>query len=224
MKIVKILCFALGLAFLAGCETYPYASAFSSCDAGAGACYRDCEDFAETAEDGAACRSACEVEVDRCFDAAYAPYRTANVAVGYIPPWYGRFGAWYPNRGYIVSFGNINRFYGPRYGYNRFRYATPAPRLKYRDNRRRFYRNDRRRNGPVVRGGRKGDAYRDNRRRRGVDRRVNDNRRARRQGRRVDGDRRRTRARGGGRGGGGGGAAAGGAGAAAGRASGRGWL
>lgn len=112
-----------GLLFVASCQTYPYASSFSACDAGAGACYRACEAYADDGDGYAACHADCEYEADRCFANAYEPYRYAGSPYGptYVSPWYGSYGAWYPQAGYTISLGYLS---SSRYGYSRPNYRS----------------------------------------------------------------------------------------------------
>jgi len=117
-----------GLLLASGCVAYPYETAFSSCDGEAGICYRYCEEFADTPE-YASCHAACDEEANQCFAGAYDAYRYsgAQYTARYSPypsPWYGRYGSWYPNRGYSFSFDYYGRGYGngrrprnPYYGY-----------------------------------------------------------------------------------------------------------
>ncbi|MEK7265786.1 MAG: hypothetical protein AAB227_06775 [Pseudomonadota bacterium] len=110
---------AAGGLFLASCVTYPYQSAFSSCDSEASACYRLCEDIPD--EDGyVACQSHCDRDSDRCFDQAYSPYSSGygyGGGYGYSSPWYGQYGSWYPGGGYYMSYN-----YYDRYGYRKKRH------------------------------------------------------------------------------------------------------
>lgn len=110
---------AAGGLFLASCETYPYQSAFSSCESEANACYRLCEDIPD--ERGyVACQAHCDRDIDRCFDTAYSSYYTSYNyygGYGYSSPWYGRYGSWYPDTGYYLSFN-----YYDRYGYRKKRH------------------------------------------------------------------------------------------------------
>ena len=116
--ILKFAVAGIGLMLIAGCQTYPYASSFSYCDRQAGACYRDCEYYAESPGEYSACHADCEYQADRCFANAYEPYRYAGSPYGptYVAPWYGSYGAWYPQTGYVISLGVVNR-----YGYSRSR-------------------------------------------------------------------------------------------------------
>lgn len=108
---------------LAGCVTYPYESAFNACDDEAGACYQYCADVSDSEAEGAACRADCEVGANQCFADAYDRYdynRSAYRGAYYEPswPWYGRYGAWGPRRGYYFDFtywGGSGRYYPPRY-------------------------------------------------------------------------------------------------------------
>jgi hypothetical protein len=130
----KIVWFAgslTGALMLSSCVTYPYDSAFNSCEREANACYRLCEDIPD--EGGyVACQSHCDRDIDRCFDQAYSPYRSGygyggyGSGYGYGSPWYGSYGSWYPDTGYFLSFN-----YYDRYGYRKQRYR---PRNDY-DNR-----------------------------------------------------------------------------------------
>ncbi|MCB2097406.1 MAG: hypothetical protein KDE05_07225, partial [Parvularculaceae bacterium] len=104
--------------FLASCVTYPYDTAFSSCEREANACYRLCEDIPD--EGGyVACQAHCDRDIDRCFDQAYTPYSGGYYygGYGYSSPWYGQYGSWYPNSGYYLSFNSYDR-----YGYRRKRH------------------------------------------------------------------------------------------------------
>ncbi len=120
-----------------GCVSYPYETAFTSCDDEAGACYRYCEEF-EGSPDYGTCHADCDAAANQCFAGAYNAYEYSGASYGGRynglrppPPWHGRYGAWYPNSGYVFSFSYFDN-YG--YGYNR----------PYRG-RNRAYRNDRRR-------------------------------------------------------------------------------
>jgi len=131
-NLVKLTGAAIGGLFLASCVTYPYQSAFTSCEQEANSCYRVCEDIPD--ESGyIACQSHCDRSIDRCFDQAYTPYRSGYgygyTSYGYSSPWYGRYGSWYPDSGYYLSFN----FYD-RYGYRQKRHH---PRRDYE------YKNDR---------------------------------------------------------------------------------
>lgn len=114
---------AVGGLFLASCVTYPYQSAFSSCESEASACYRICEDIPD--EGGyVACQSHCDHDIDRCFDQAYSPYASGygygsgyGSGYGYSSPWYGQYGSWYPGSGYYLSFNSYDR-----YGYRKKRH------------------------------------------------------------------------------------------------------
>ncbi|MBI1364739.1 MAG: hypothetical protein GC153_02115 [Alphaproteobacteria bacterium] len=111
-------------ALLFGCETYPYASGFSVCDDRAGQCYRACEAYAG-GPGYSACHADCDYEADQCFASAYGPYYSAYPSYAYLDPWYGRYGVWYPQRGYVFSLNVYNRYphrhpahprnYTPRY-------------------------------------------------------------------------------------------------------------
>lgn len=140
---------AAGLMLLAGCVTYPYETGFASCDAQAGACYQDCEVYAGETGYGA-CHASCEARANQCFATAYGPYRSSSYYGGYAWPWYGDYGVWGPQTGFIFSFN-----YG---GYDRYRYNRhiqtyrPPVRREYHDqdrrrrdydDRRDFRRNDR---------------------------------------------------------------------------------
>ncbi|MCB2112946.1 MAG: hypothetical protein KDD85_05285 [Parvularculaceae bacterium] len=127
----------LGGLFLASCVTYPYDTAFNSCEREANSCYRLCEDIPD--EGGyVACQRHCDRDIDRCFDQAYTPY-SGNYYYGssYPSPWYGRYGSWYPNTGYYFTYNHYDR-----YG--------------YRKNKRRHWNGDRdwRNNGGRDHGGR----------------------------------------------------------------------
>jgi len=117
-----------GGALLASCATYPYDTAFNSCEAEANQCYRLCEDI--PGENGyLACQRHCDADIDRCFNSAYNSYNSTYYGYGYGSPsiWYGRYGAWYPDYGYYLSFN----FYD-RYGYRRNRgYPWGAGRYNY---------------------------------------------------------------------------------------------
>ncbi|MHA7872398.1 MAG: hypothetical protein ACX939_08620 [Hyphococcus sp.] len=136
-----------------GCVSYPYETAFSGCDEAAGACYRYCEEFDGTPDYGA-CHAECDDEANICFAEAYDPYIGRGVAtagVGYPgpafgpSPWFGRYGAWYPNAGYVFSFNYFGGPYG--YGPRRFRnwgyYDRVGPGRRYRGDRGWRYRGDR---------------------------------------------------------------------------------
>lgn len=104
---------------LSSCVTYPYDTAFNACEREANDCYRLCEEIPD--EGGyVACQAHCDRDIDRCFDTAYAPYSGYGYGgyggggYGYGSPWYGRYGSWYPNNGYYMSFN-----YYDRYGYRR---------------------------------------------------------------------------------------------------------
>lgn len=137
--------------FLASCVTYPYETGFTSCEREANACYRLCEDIPD--EGGyVACQSHCDRDIDRCFDQAYSPYSNSYYygSYGYPSPWYGRYGSWYPNSGYYLSFN-----YYDRYGYRKKRHHPNEWRdgrggRDWRDNRSgRDWREDRDRNPPT---------------------------------------------------------------------------
>lgn len=106
------------LSLVGGCATYPYSTAFSSCDSAAGACYRGCEDYEGTSQ-YESCHADCEYSADSCFDRAYEPYRYNSYGYGYPPTWRGRYGYWYPDSGYSFSFGYYD--YGGGY-YDRRRH------------------------------------------------------------------------------------------------------
>lgn len=118
-------CFlAASCLLLTSCAIYPYETAFSGCDAEAGACYRYCEQF-EGSPDYGKCHADCEYEANQCFAAAYDDYRYASVPYGgaypaYRPsPWYGQYGYWRPGAGYIFSFDYYRGGYGYRAPYSR---------------------------------------------------------------------------------------------------------
>lgn len=118
-KVVWLAGSVTGALFLSSCVTYPYQSAFSSCESEANACYRFCEEIPD--EGGyIACQSHCDRDIDRCFDQAYSPYSSGYGygSYGYSSPWYGRYGSWYPDQGYFLSFN-----YYDRYGYRKKRYS-----------------------------------------------------------------------------------------------------
>lgn len=123
---------AFGGLFLASCVTYPYGTAFSSCESEANACYRLCEDIPD--ESGyVACQAHCDADIDRCFDTAYSPYGSGYYSgYGYSSPWYGQYGAWYPNTGYYFSFNHYDR-----YGYRQRRHH-PSGDPYWRDGRRNY--------------------------------------------------------------------------------------
>lgn len=116
---------APALLVLAGCVTSPYQTAFTTCDDEAGACYRYCAEISESDEDGAACRADCEAGANQCFADAYDRYSYAGSTYSrssayYQPswPWYGRYGAWGPRRGYYFDFtywGRSSGYYPPRH-------------------------------------------------------------------------------------------------------------
>lgn len=99
-------------ALLGSCVTYPYQTSFAACDTYAGQCYRDCEVYEGSADYGA-CHADCEYDADQCFADAYGP-NSSGYGPGYPSPWYGRYGAWYPQTGFVFSYSN-------RYGYHRYR-------------------------------------------------------------------------------------------------------
>jgi hypothetical protein len=104
---------------LSSCVTYPYETAFSSCESEANSCYRVCEDIPDEAG-YVNCQSHCDRSIDRCFDQAYSPYSSSygyGYGYGYGSPWYGRYGSWYPDSGYFLSFN-----YYDRYGYRKKRH------------------------------------------------------------------------------------------------------
>jgi hypothetical protein len=115
-----------GALFLSSCVTYPYESAFSSCERQANDCYRICEDIPD--ERGYVnCQNYCDRDIDRCFDSAYSSYQSSyygygsSYGYGYSPsPWYGRYGTWYPSYGYALSFSTYDR-----YGYRKRRHNPP---------------------------------------------------------------------------------------------------
>ncbi len=125
MKITNLV-MAPAFFLLAGCITYPYQTAFDSCDAGAGACYRYCEDVADNDYEYGRCHADCENEANACFAGAYDNY-TYNAGAGayggsyYQPswPWYGRYGAWGPSNGFYFDYSyssRSNRYDRPRRG------------------------------------------------------------------------------------------------------------
>lgn len=117
-KIIGLTGAAGGCLLLSSCVTYPYDSAFNSCEREANDCYRVCEDIPD--ENGyVRCQSHCDRDIDRCFDQAYSPYNSGygygyGGGYGYGSPWYGRYGSWYPDSGYFLSFN-----YYDRYGYRK---------------------------------------------------------------------------------------------------------
>ncbi|MEM9616817.1 MAG: hypothetical protein AAF936_02560 [Pseudomonadota bacterium] len=129
-----------------GCVSYPYETAFSGCDAEAGVCYRYCEDF-EGTEDYSACHADCEFNANQCFAGAYDSYQYSGAGYGarysglHPSPWYGQYGAWYPNSGYVFSFN----YFGNGYGYGPRRYRDRH--YGYQDDHRRRRRDDQRRGG-----------------------------------------------------------------------------
>ncbi|WP_395076187.1 hypothetical protein [Hyphococcus sp.] len=119
MKIVKLAA-APAFILLAGCVTYPYQTAFDSCDAEAGACYRYCEDIVDSDYQLGACHNECDNDANQCFASAYDSYSYGGSAYGgsyYQPswPWRGRYGAWGPTNGYYFDFS----YYGGSHGYDR---------------------------------------------------------------------------------------------------------
>jgi len=134
--------------FLGGCQTLGYQTGFSNCDNQAAACYQSCQGFASEGA-YASCQANCTNSVDRCFDAAYDRYRYAGATTLIVnDPWIGRYGAWYPNRGYVFGFNRFaypRPFVGPRRGLKRRRYVhrAPARRINRRVDRRRAYRRGR---------------------------------------------------------------------------------
>ena len=115
--------------FLASCVTYPYDTAFNSCEREANACYRLCEDIPD--EGGyVACQRHCDRDIDRCFDQAYSPYSGSYYGSSYPSPWYGRYGSWYPNTGYYFTFNSYDR-----YGYRKNKRHHPRGDRDWRDRR-----------------------------------------------------------------------------------------
>lgn len=118
-------------AMISACETYPYALAFSGCDDKAGACYRECEAYADDAAGYGECHASCETEANQCFSGAYSPYRETRSnygygssygyspgysSYGYASPWYGQHGSWYPDIGYVFGFAYSTTHYGYQSG------------------------------------------------------------------------------------------------------------
>ena len=137
-KIIGLAATITGGLLLAGCVTYPYETAFSSCEREANACYRLCEEIPD--EGGyVACQSHCDRDIDRCFDTAYSPYRSGYYSgySSYSSPWYGRYGTWYPDSGFFLSLN----FYD-RYGY-RARRHPPKYHRNYGGNRNGYRNNGR---------------------------------------------------------------------------------
>ena len=134
MKLFRIL-LAPALLMLAGCvTTYPYETAFSSCDAEAGACYRYCEEGTGGNPAYTSCHAECEAAANQCFASAYDRTSYAGSSYGsYYSspgwPWYGQYGAWGPSSGYYFGFsywGGDNyrpsrrhRYYDPYYANKR---------------------------------------------------------------------------------------------------------
>ncbi|WP_375206285.1 hypothetical protein [Hyphococcus sp.] len=153
MDFIKTALAAAVLFALAGCATYPYQSAFDACDAEAGACYRYCEEAGLGVGEYAACHADCETGANRCFANAYDRYSYGAASGAYYSPswpWYGRYGAWGPSRGYYFDFsywGGSGRYYDPYYD-NRHRHGR---RPRHGDRNRDGYR-DRDRNRDRDRG------------------------------------------------------------------------
>lgn len=130
-RFLILACAAAAGVLLAGCMTYPYASGFAACDNAAGACHRGC---AGLTDEGAyrACAADCEYSADRCFAQAYEPYAYGGAyysyGYGYGAPWYGSYGAWHPDAGYVFSFSYIDR-----HRYSRPHYGKRKPHHKRRD-------------------------------------------------------------------------------------------
>ncbi len=151
---MKLLKAVFGLAFfaLAGCVTYPYQSAFDSCDEQAGACYRYCEDVAGNASAYSACHADCDATANQCFASAYDSYAysssySSTTYYGSSWPWYGRYGAWGPSSGYYFDFTywggyrDYDRRHKRRYDYDRRRDYDRDRSRRHRD---RDYDGDRR--------------------------------------------------------------------------------
>lgn len=114
---LELLLAAGALFALTGCVTYPYASSFTACDNAAGSCYRACEDY-EGSDDYARCHADCDYSANQCFAGAYEPYRY-SYAYNYNYPWSGSYGSWYPDTGYVFSFGYYQDYrYGGRRRYD----------------------------------------------------------------------------------------------------------
>ena len=122
-KVLLSILLLIGAVTLGGCvTTTPYESAFLSCDRLAQACYRDCERFEDEAGYNT-CQAQCDSDINICFDRANESQPTANVGrYGggfYNDPWYGRYGSYHPNYGYVLSFSFFDR-----YGYRARRHGS----------------------------------------------------------------------------------------------------
>ncbi len=115
MDYLKLGVVVLAILLLGGCVSEPYSQAFSACDDRAGACYRNCEVYAG-GRNFSSCHRDCEYRANRCFDAAYGPYRSTSVTYGYGAGWSGRYGAWHPAGGYTVFVTIVDgrSYYGRR--------------------------------------------------------------------------------------------------------------
>lgn len=111
VRMLKFIAFGAGFMLLASCVTYPYQTGFASCDAYAGQCYRECEDYADGPDYGR-CHADCEYDADQCFADAYGPYAGSGYGYSSRSPWYGRYGSWYPETGFFFSYRS-----GYGYGY-----------------------------------------------------------------------------------------------------------
>ncbi|MFC2953522.1 hypothetical protein ACFOOP_16410 [Marinicaulis aureus] len=135
MKFIKIALASAALFLVAGCVTYPYQSAFDTCDAEAGACYRYCEEVSYSDRDYASCHADCEVGANRCFAESYDRYSYSGASYAPSWPWYGRYGAWGPSSGYYFDFSywsGSGRYYDPYYQ-DRHRYNGRRGRDRDRD-------------------------------------------------------------------------------------------
>jgi hypothetical protein len=101
------LCAVVACALVSACVTYPYETGFAACDRAAGQCYRGC-DVSYGGPNFDRCLSDCDFSANRCFDAAYDPYRS-TYGYGYGSAWQGSYGYWYPQSGYVFSYNNFGR-------------------------------------------------------------------------------------------------------------------
>ena len=117
---------------LSGCVTTDYAGGdryarlYDACDAQAGACYRSCDEFSSSS-DRALCQDDCSLDADRCFADLNSLIRTESLYELTRDNFYGRYGAWYPGRGYRYGAHG----YSYRYPYRYLGYYYSPPRSAY---------------------------------------------------------------------------------------------
>lgn len=105
-----------------------YARLYDACDARANVCFSQCSGYS-LSQGRDQCQRDCAVEADRCFADISALAARESAYYASRTSFYGRYGAWYPGRGY--QYGPHGYPYG--YGYGRSGYGYDRGRDRDRD-------------------------------------------------------------------------------------------